>query len=480
MKIYGITELLINGKTVFKKHNDITTWVQRATLQGNFANGLLSSKLYPLRQWFGGCFLFDKNMDSNLIVETCVPTDEAVIVAQAGDVTNYNTQGGLPTMGSYMDGLSGAVEQEIENVKYKGWRNVWQWAQAITLEVGAVALTRANNGQCPRAEVFTDTALNDHIYPFEVLSDNISASSTDSNINNIVSAINLIDYEKELGFIIEYDYNSGAGTVRIRTYKMNTKQVHLDGETACIIPQSASKYEIEDVSFDTNTNIGLPSFTYTGDYIFLYNTDVDIFTVIKIKLEDWTWTVSNHNLTSLGGVNSRGVSFIEKDVIPMEYEETNGTPSKWNAWIIQRTLNVSAKYYKVDLLTDTLIKEYTRPDAGIHNDYHRLLPCIMLPNGDFFRWQTGHDIAPYYSKADDKFYAVWCPTGTNIIPADPQGIMGCGKYGTAIIKANNSMRLVEFFPYISTINNLPSQVIKNAGDTMRLEYTILEREESEE
>lgn len=467
----GITEILINGKVVESKQNDITTWIEKATLQGNFANALLSSKLYPLKQWFGGCYLFDANMTKASVLAMNCPTAEAHMIAQGGSEPNYD--GDCPTMGSYMPSLSGMVEVTVEGVKRRGYRHVWQWGQGKALSVGAVALTREQLGQCPMADTWDSTILNDNVYPFEVLSNDIVANSADTNINSIVSSINCIDYEKEIGYAIAYD--NSTREINIKSYRMNTKNVHLVGDTACIIPQSDSQYEIEEVSITIDTALGSNqvAFSYTGDKIFLYNTDLSAIVIYKIDTTDWTYERSMHDLTSCGGVYGTGLGYLCKDAIPMEYEEENGVVTKWNAFITQK-YGSPVKFAKVDLLTNTLIKAYDRPDYGAPNDYYEMLPTIILPNGDFMRWQRGRTVANYYSKADDKFFAVYCPTGTSAIPQDIQCINGTGDYGTALIKAYNRQILVAFRSYISTINNLDSIHEKGVGDLMQLRYTLLE------
>lgn len=475
MKLIGHTQLKINNRVVFEKKNAITSWVYRATREGNFSDQMSPSAILPLSQWFDGCLLFDRNMDS---IETCVdislPDSAANITAMA---SNDAYSGANLKRGSKdPDGWKTIIKDGK-----RGIQRVWQWTGTQgNGDIGAVALTRAANGKIVFADTWNDTALqegNPRPPIFEELSASFSPASSDADIVSISNAINLIDWEKELGYIISFDPNGGAGTVTVRSYPMATKYTHLNEEIASVL----SKTPIDTYTYDTGWQgiEGTLSFTYTGNYIFVCmhfeDSRPNTLAILKINTEDGTSQIINKDLSPWGGMHL-GLAGMPKDEIPMTYREENGVVVEWTAMTIDKA---GTKFYKLDLLNDIAINEYTPPDLGGPNASHGAQPCYILPNGDFFRHTTGNINGIYYSAGKDKFFCV--TEGTTTHPYETiQGFMGAGKNGTCIEKSWGTMKIIQFAPTISTINNLSSLARKNAGDIMQLTYTITEEEEKED
>ena len=481
-KLVGETILVKNGKKVFHKKNTITNFVERATLDGNFHDQMDTNKIMPLEQWFSGCLLFDRNLTVGDVLNTNMPVGEFKITAQA---SNDAYSGANIKRGSRDNNNTRPISD--------GYQWCWEWTQGEgNGDIGAVALTRANNGAAYMGNIWSEIPLQPDrdtgVVPCieNMMRNDIFAPpappATPPEYYEITYAVNCIDWDKEMAYVVSYDYNEGLGTISIKGYRMNTKQLRLMGAPGLI----NSTTPLVDISFDSNIDLGQTSganFTYTGDYFFVMNSDSNTLNIVKISATDWTHTISAHNLSDGGGV--KGTSYhntiLPKDCIPMIYEENDGgTVTEWKAFVIQNT-GENALYVQWDLLTDTVVNTYERPDKGVENDYHDLLPCYILPNGDFFRNNTGHDHASYYSMGEDKFYAVYSP------PFEPEtglvGFMGCGYNGTVVVKMANGGQplyyLVQFFLNISTINNLDSLVTKTPSDVMQLIYRIHEVEEEE-
>ena len=460
MKLQGYTKLEINNKVVFEKKNDITDWVSKALHEGDYGGVIPETWKMPLSQWFSGCLLTGLTNDATLADGNyCIDSRHEVsgvvsgntIVAQAsdGDYSGTNKKRGRKANST----------APVAN----GYKFVWEWlGDEGNGDIASVCLTRGNNGGMRIADTYTEIAADNDVKSIFEVAKTITLNdyTTDTELRDLGYALNLIDYEREIGYVIELEDST---TVSIKGYRLNTKVLHLDGLNC--LPISKTPIVDQSITLDRAVNNVNVSFTFTGDEIHLFlllNTPELVDYVVDI--DTWTYTKEVYDFSSDGVYISSSLSdsTVIKDAVALKIDEDAGTAY---AWVVA----TDEKIYKLDLINEIAVKSYTNPLNGLPSASFLSCPSITFPNGDVLFVYADY-YAIYYAYGEDKMYAV--PNAIGRVTS----ISG-NNYGTYIIndkKFGHGLHLCTAFPTVSTVNNLQSLATKNYGDQMRLTYTITE------
>lgn len=437
-------ELLRNNKVVerIEKKNTITPWYSNAIKYGNFNFIMTPQKILPLKQWFAGCLLTDKDNDPAL---SMIAQDSTIIAQGAnGAYTGTNLR-----RGSFNTNESGNVTG--------GYRFVWDWNTAQgNGEIKSVCLTRASIG----ATDITSNFSTPDAQCIEFLSSRVTTGTM------IPGNISVVDYTKERAYSIYYE----SETIKIKEYYLNTYRYHLTGAfcdaisliTTHEIPQTIANYSANFVSV-----------SYTGDYFYIFRTydNAGNLDEYKITISNWTCVKTSHIYSGVHLRNHQGPSaYMVKDIIPVIENY---------AWAYGYN---NTKIYKLNLSNDADIVEYTNPLANVSYNIEYNGPAVLLPNGDWYKFSNmyGENSAAVYHH-NDTFYRV----AGNIINGNDWGegrpsIHG-NSYGTLLATATSDdatsgqdWQISALYPYVSTVANLDSAVTKTNDLSMKLTYTIAE------
>lgn len=426
-------DLLRDGKVVHRveKDNTITGWIGNALSAGNFFNQVQADKIYPLSQWFSGCYLTDSANDAT----TSILAGNTNIVAQAGDdaYSGSNTK-----RGSFNAIESGSG---VNNGKCF-IRNVWDWNTsqgncASGQSIASVCLTRGNLGKLQvydsQSAAVADGETNTF---FEKL------SSADFSI---VGSPNIIDYENERAYKVTYDESS---TITVVEYFLNTKRIHLYGTLSSPIDTATHTISQTLADFSGVSDGGRYALGYDQT-----NQVIHIFTWTEAgKLNDYSLDLSN-NTASLSTKTYQGIT--------LGYVKYYG-----NNRLIQAVLMDNGYYY---ISTATKIYKLNMTNAADATEYNS--PCtsardaiIRLPNGDWYQ--------PSYSDN----YTIYHHNGSYKCVYGSLGKEGGWLSSATAVMHDSSYALAALFPYVSTVNNLESgsEVRKTSDLSMKLTYTISE------
>ena len=434
-QLHGHTQLdlLRDGKVVHRieKDNTITGWIGNALSAGNFFNQIATNKIYPLSQWFSGCFLTDSANDAT----TSILAGNTNIVAQGGDdaYSGSNTK-----RGSFNAIESGSG---VNNGKCF-IRNVWDWNTsqgncASGQSIASVCLTRGTLGKLQVYDSQSDATSDGETNTFfEKL------SSADFSI---VGSPNIIDYENERAYKVTYDESS---TITVVEYFINTKLIHLFGTSASAI--SSTTHTISQTLADYSGVSDGGRFALGYDQT---NQVIHVFTWTEAgKLNDYSLDLSN-NTASLSTKTYQGIT--------LGYVKYYG-----NNRLIQAVLMDNGYYY---ISTSTKIYKLNMTNAADATEYNS--PCtsardaiIRLPNGDWYQ--------PSYS--DD--YTIYHHNGSYKCVYGSLGKEGGWLSSATAVMHDSSYALAALFPFVSTVNNLESgsEVRKTSDLSMKLTYTITE------
>ena len=426
-------DLLRDGKVVHRieRDNTITGWIGNALSAGNFFNQVATDKIYPLSQWFSGCYLTDSANDAT----TSILAGNTNIVAQAGDdaYSGNNTK-----RGSFNSIESGSG---VNNGKCF-IRNVWDWNTsqgncAQGQSIASVCLTRGNLGKLQvydsQSAAVADGETNTF---FEKL------SSADFSL---VGSPNIIDYENERAYKVTYDESS---TITVVEYFINTKMIHLFGTSASAISSTTHTINQTLADFSGVSDGGRFALGYDQT-----NQVIHVFTWTEAgKLNDYSLDLSN-NTASLSTKTYQGIT--------LGYVKYYG-----NNRFIQAVLMDNGYYY---ISTSTKIYKLNMTNAADATEYNS--PCtsardaiIRLPNGDWYQ--------PSYS--DD--YTIYHHNGSYKCVYGSIGKEGGWLSSATAVMHDSSYSLAALFPFVSTVNNLASgsEVRKTSDLSMKLTYTIEE------
>lgn len=431
-------DLLRKGKVVHREERDntITGWVGDALSAGNFFNQIATDKIYPLSQWFGGCFLTDSANDAT----TSMLAGNTNIVAQAGDDA-YS--GAYTKRGSFNSTESGSGV----NSGNCYIRNVWDWATSQgNGTISSICLTR---GELGKVAIDPTTVYDDCGVAFE----NVLSSGTDITVSSELRGCQILDYPNERGYAVTYD----SGTITVDEYFISTKRVHLIDSKLDVIEKTETHTISQTLS---KYNRARASMSYDGDYIYLFTweSDGNVVDECAIKLSDWTATLTSHTYNGLSLMGDLNVYQWIRDAFPMV--EESGTRYLY-------AFTSDAKCMKLDL-SSASITEVSIPVSI--DKWFAGNPTCFLGNGDWIKTNiTSQKNVLYYHNGS--FYtARTVPTSDTLFKHLTD--TGCGtaiRAGTS----NDYIQLLFPFVYVSTVNNITA-VTKEASMTMKLTYTITE------
>lgn len=439
-KFHGQTrlDLLRDGKVVHRveKSNTITGWIGDALSAGNFFNQISANKIYPLSQWFDGCFLTHGTNDPS----TSMLAGNADVVAQAG---NDSYSGLYTKRGSYNSYESGSGVDEYGKCFV---RNVWDWTTSQGNGIiDSVCLTRGDLG---KVAIDSSTVYDDCGEAFE----NVVSSGSVLSINPDLQSLNILDYENEKGFSVAYE----SGTITIDEYYINTKRIHLLGGNLDVIEKTGTHVITQTMSKYYTLRRSL---SYDGDYIYLFtwNSGGNVLDECAIKISDWSSTFTSHTYGGLSLIPELNAYDWVRDAFPMV--EESGTRYLY-------VFTSDAKCMKLNL-SSSAITEITIPVSI--DKWFASCPTCFFANGDWIKMNiTSYKKALYWHNGS--FYT------TKTIPSSDTNYkyLTASGYGTAI-HGHRNLGLQMLFPFVnvSTVNNI-TQVEKQASLTMKLTYTITE------
>ena len=447
-------DLLRDGKVVHRvEHkNDVTAFVQNAIGKGNFHNLIKSSNIMSIYDnWFSGCLLTDNTNDA----ATMLLDGGSTVVAQASNDSYSGT-----------NLRRGNINTADSQVITGGYKFVWEWDTARgNGTINSVCLTRP---QIARMD-FSTTAVTEDV---GVAIDSLT-SGYSVKVDTTICNCNVIDYETEKGYQVTYS----SGTITIKEFNFSCKALHLltplygavKNGSDHTISQTVANYAIASASVsydDTNKIIHL--LTWSGNKLNDYAIDT-------ADLD--TCTATTHTIADVTFLNtaSNNTTILRRDVILID---------GGYAWAM---VNSGQKIVKIDLANDVVSAEFTNPIYTINGSASSANngSFMKLSNGDIYKFgnvkndYTVGDIEPcvYYHNAT-MYYA------KNYSMSRYQSEVGfhSNNYGTFVRTAGSTGSDNRFyragvatcFPYVSTVCNLNNSVTKNAGLTMRLDYSVTE------
>ena len=448
-------DLLRDGKVVHRvEHkNDVTAFVQNAIGKGNFHNLISSSNIMSIYDnWFGGCLLTDNTNDAT----TMLLDGGSTVVAQA---SNDSYSGTNLRRGN----INAADSQAITG----GYKFVWEWDTARgNGTINSVCLTRP---QIARMD-FSTTAVTEDV---GVAIDNLTKDYY-ATVDTSVCNCNVIDYETEKGYQVTYS----SGTITIKEFNFSCKALHLltplygavQNGSDHTISKTVANYAIASASVsydDTNKIIHL--LTWSGNKLNDYAIDT-------ANLD--ACTATTHTIADVTFLNTAttNATILRRDVILLD----NGY-----AWAM---VNSGQKIVKIDLTNDVVSAEHDNPIYTIGGSASTANngSFMKLSNGDIYKFGNVtkgtylegaiepcvyyHNATMYYAK---KYNISWYQSEVGF---------HSNNYGTHVRTAGSTgsdklyyrAGVATCFPYVSTVCNLNNSVTKNAGLTMRLDYSLTE------
>ena len=450
-QLHGHTrlDLIRKGKVVHRveKSNEITGWIGNALSAGNFFNQVQTDKIYPLSQWFGGCFLTDTANDATL----AMIAGNAGITAQAG---NDGYSGNNTKRGSYntIESSSGV------NAGKCFITNVWDWSTSSgNGTIASVCLTRGEMGKID---------LNDSSTPLDMVA-----------FNPLLGASNFAyapfhAMNPATGKVYFVSYTSNDTKIVITERFTNTNKIHLLGGVASDItseshevPISAAipSYSRERASVNLDAANGILHFyhwTTSGSG----SSQVTTLADYAINTASYTSTVTATTLTIQGCHFIGNYDFIRGNVILND----------WNGHIwAMADVDGTTEFVKITISTLD-VDEYP-VILSANGEWWRdnSAPFLLLNNGDWIKYSGNQNREPmvawYYHNDQITYMANAWNRNLNQYSAVDLGGVFLESYGY-----NNTVRVASGFPYVSTVNNLQSSVNKTADLTMKLTYTITE------
>lgn len=467
-------ELSRNGKVVHRveKKNTITGWHKYSVCRGDFnggLDGLDHSKVMPLTNWFGGCYLTDVPNPNNDDVPGFfgMIKNNANIVAMAGNDAYSATN----TRRGYADWSSG-MTGPITN----GYRFVFRWDETHgNGHIESVMLTRPALGKLH----FLETGSFDYEvdptlpvnYANDILTDGTVVLSSD------LANINVIDYENEKGYKVWYVGDSSSGDIHVIEYALNTKRPHLTGSPWSVREQIGTEHVINVASGVKAYALDQATVVFTGDKLHLvtfptgngkvndYVIDPTDYTALSATYErnyaDLSFKTYGHTFVGYG--------VLQKDGMMIEYE--SGTPFLY----AMATVGGTDKLVKCNLTSDAIYSEVATSPIQPAEQYL----WLKQPNGDYFLRDMQSTDALWFH--NNRLYKT-VMRDDHILGNHYQGIQGGATYGTAMFKLDTNRPDPSFytatvdalFGWGSTVANLDTAVDKNASLTMTLVYEITE------
>ena len=444
-------DLLRDGNVVHRvEHkNDVTAFIQNAIGKGNFHNLIASSNIMKISEnWFGGCLLTDNTNDA----ATMLIDGGSTVVAQASNDSYSGT-----------NLRRGNVNTADSQVITGGYKFVWEWDTARgNGTINSVCLTRP---QIARMD-FSTTAVTEDV---GVAIDNLTDSYF-ATVDTTICNCNVIDYETEKGYQVTYS----SGKITIKEFNFSCKALHLltplygavQNGSDHTISRTVANYDIASASVsydDTNKIIHL--LTWSGNKLNDYAIDTADLN---------TCTATTHIIADVTFLNT-GDSFatvIRRDVILID---------GGYAWAM---VNSGQKIVKIDLANNVVSAEYVNPIYTIGGSASTANngSFMKLANGDIYKFgivTNDYSVATvepcvYYHNGI-MYYA----KNYKISRYQSDVAFHSNNYGTFVRTTGSTSQpyragVATCFPYVSTVCNLNNSVTKNAGLTMRLDYSVTE------
>lgn len=479
MALHGYTklELLRDGKVIkrVEKRNTITPFVPRAITNGDFHAMMDRTKILPIAQnWFGGCILTNSANPTTGDAFGLIAGDTDVIAMAGNDAyTGTNHRRGSA---DFSTGKTG----EIEN----GYRFVWNWAENYgNGHIESVCLTRPALGKVHFLESGNFDYEDDQTLPVTYANEQLSAAPL-SMTDNLLG-VNIIDYEREIGYAIDYEGDDTAGNIIVKEYALNTKQLHITGASLDVRHQIGTTHVIAVSGGVKNFNYFTAFVMYVGNLIHLItfknSSGNGIVNDYVIDPSDYSAlnTIYSRTYTGVEFVDFAGSSgslnntTLVKDGMWIEYE--NGTPYMYAL----ASVDSSLKIIKCNLTSDADVSEFA--DDPLATDFNG--SWIGLPNGDRYKTMRIRENSNALYWHNGKWYKT--NIDKHLIQGSYlQGIHSGDTYGINLFKAKNVYSQAEYktlsldalFPWVSTVNNLAQAdfVDKNITMTMTLTYEITE------
>lgn len=456
-QLHGNTrlDLLRDGKVVkrIEKSNTITGWIGNALSAGNFFNQVATDKIYPLSQWFSGCFLTDDTNDATL----AMIAGNTNIVAQAG---NAGYSGTNPKMGTFNGVESGAGVDPLTGKCFI--RNIWDWSTSQgncgpNQYIKSVCLTRGELGYVDQNSTTTPYDMN----PFNPLIGSSTFSYAPFHAMNPAT-----------GKVYFVSYTSSDTKIVVTERFTNTNKIHIVGgvsedikTTEHEVPISAAipSYSNDRASVNLDVANGILHF-YTWTTSGSGSNQTTTLYDYAINTANFTSTVTASTLTIQGCHFISGYSFIRGSVILNDWNghiwamaDVDGTTEFVKITI--STLDVDE--YPVILSNNG---EWWRDNAA---------PFLLLNNGDWIKYSGNQNrdpmVAWYYHNDQITYMASAWDRNLNQYSAVDLGGVVLESYGY-----NNTVRVVPGYPYVATVNAPDSPVRKTNDLFMKLTYTITE------
>ena len=323
---------------------------------------------------------------------------------------------------------------------------------------------------------FSTTAVTEDV---GVCIDNLT-SGYYATVDTSLCNCNVIDYETEKGYQVTYS----SGTITIKEFNFSCKTLHLltplygavQNGSNHTISRTVANYAIASasVSYD-DTNKVIHLLTWSGNKLNDYAIDtanLDTCTATTHTISDVTFL----NTGTDTGANPTTV--LRRDVILID----NGY-----AWAM---VNNGQKIVKINLTNDVVATgyEFTNPIYTIDGSASTFNngSFMKLSNGDIYKFGVVtstsstdgttepcvyyHDGVMYYAKS-------YCMSRFRTEVGFHSNNYGTFLRTAGSTSSNNSFYragVATCFPYVSTVCNLNNSVTKNAGLTMRLDYSLTE------
>ena len=456
-QLHGHTrlDLLRKGKVVHRieKDNTITGWVANALSGGNFFNQVQTDKIYPLAQWFSGCFLTDDTNDATL----AMIAGGSNIVAQAGNGGYSSTN---PKMGTFNAIESGSGV----NAGKCFIHNVWDWGTSAgncqpNQYIKSVCLTRGELGYVDQNSTTTAYDMN----PFNNLLGSATFSYSPFHAMNPAN-----------GKVYFVSYTSNDTKIVVTERFTNTNKIHLLGGVAS---------DIDSESHDVPISAAIPSYSNSRASVNLdaANNVLHFYTWVTsgsgssqvttlydyaINTASYSSTVTASTLTIQGCHFVSGYDFIRGSVILND----------WNGHIwAMADVDGTTEFVKVTI-SNLDVDEYP-VILSANGEWWRdnSAPFLLLNNGDWIKYSGNQNrdpmVAWYQHNGEITYMANSWNRNLNQYAAVDLGGVFLESYGY-----NNTVRLVTGYPYVSTVNNLASgsEVRKTSDLSMKLTYDISE------
>jgi len=286
---------------------------------------------------------------------------------------------------------------------------------------------------------------------------------------------NVIDYETEKGYQVTYS----SGKITIKEFTFSCKALHLltplygavQNGSDHTISKTVANYAIASasVSYD-DTNKVIHLLTWSGNKLNDYAIDT-------ADLD--TCTATTHTIADVTFLNTavNYASAIRRDVILVD---------DGYAWAM---VNSGQKIVKIDLANNVVATgfEFVNPIYAINGSASTANngSFMKLTNGDIYKFGIVTNDTPVgviepcvYYHHGTMYYAKNC----SISRYQSEVGFHSNNYGTIVRTAyayqsggpSQRAGVATCFPYVSTVCNLKNSVTKNAGLTMRLDYSLTE------